>query len=151
MDTAHVDATPRAVRTMLIVEDQKSVLSTLSLVFGQRGHVVLTAENGPVALALIAEQPIEIALIDLHMPGMDGVHVCRSILAHAAERNRSIRVWMMAAAYTEEAAKLCVEAGAMTLLKKPFDCEALAREIESPAPAGPSCPTAAPAALTQAA
>ncbi len=142
MDHLAAIAQPFASRTLLLVDDQKSVLSTLKELFGERGHTVLPAESGAASLALLQQHAIDVALVDLHMPGMDGIHVCRQILAHAAHTQRPIRVWLMAAAYTDALSKRGLEAGAVALLKKPFDWRALANEIEAvnvTAPAPPSC------------
>lgn len=117
-------------RHVLIVDDQRSVATTLEYVFADRGYRVVVAESGPAALLLAREQHFDAALVDVHMPGMDGMQVCRRLIGQCAETHRPIALWLMTAAYTAELARIAVEAGAIGLLKKPFDSVALCRQIE---------------------
>lgn len=122
--------------TLLIVDDQKSVLTTLEFLFAQRGYHVCTAESGAAAIALFGQQAFDAAIIDLHMPAMDGTQVCRRLIAHAAETHHPVVVWLMTAVHTADAARLALDAGAVGLLKKPFDWLELCRAIEARAQSG---------------
>jgi DNA-binding response OmpR family regulator len=117
-------------RTLLIIDDQEGVLLTLDYVFTQRGYRTLLAKSGAAAVGIAQTEMIDAALVDLHMPEMDGLAVCRSVAAIAAERGRAIPVWVMTAAFTSEAAAKAAECGAIALLKKSFDVDAFLADVE---------------------
>jgi CheY-like chemotaxis protein len=117
--------------TLLIVDDQETVLHTLAYIYRERGWHVVTARSGRDALALATAEPPAVALIDLHMPRMDGIALCRALLAAAPGRHPALRCWLMTAVPSPAAEQAAREAGAEALLKKPFDPAAL------PDPAGP--------------
>ena len=136
--------------TLLIADDHEGVLATLDYVLGQHG--VLTANSGAAAIHLFETEKVDAALIALRMPVMDGLAVCRTLRQRAFERGQNLPVWIMTAAFTASAEKNAKEAGAVTLLKKPFDCIPLVNEIElclagkMPIPAPPTIPPPAKAA-----
>jgi CheY-like chemotaxis protein len=117
-------------RTLLVVDDNRSVRESLKFLLLRRGYAVLVAENGPEAIATAQQHVIDGALVDVNMPGMNGVEVCRILREHAAAAGRPIAVWMMTGARTPEVLKLAKEAGALDLLGKPFDLHALYRRFE---------------------
>jgi DNA-binding response OmpR family regulator len=117
-------------RTLLITDDQEGVLVALDYVLSQRGYRTLLAKSGAAAVGIAQTEMIDAALVDLHMPGMDGFAVCRSVAAIAAERGRAIPVWVMTAAFTSEAAAKAAECGAIALLKKPFDVDVFLADVE---------------------
>jgi CheY-like chemotaxis protein len=108
-------------RTLLVIDDNKSVRDSLRFLLLRRGYAVLTAESGPEGLALAAQTPVQGALIDVNMPGMNGVDVCRALKEQSTAQQRSVAVWMMTGARTPELQKLVTDAGALALLGKPFD------------------------------
>ena len=150
METLIDSTAPIPLRTLLVVEDQKSVLSTLQFLFEASGYIVVPAESGAAALALLPGRTIDVALIDLHMPGMSGTEVCRRVLAHAAETHCPIRVWLMTASYSTESALKVAEAGALGLLRKPFEWPTLRETIERSLDAAPPAPLEPMAASTAA-
>lgn len=117
-------------RTLLIIDDQPSVLQTLDYVFSLHGYRTLLASSGEAGLELAANQSFDAALVDLHMPGMDGLSVCRGLRERAIAARSDARVWMMTAAHTSAMVTKAAEAGAIELLKKPFDCEAFLQAVE---------------------
>jgi CheY-like chemotaxis protein len=96
----------------------------------RRGYSVLDAEDGPSGIALASKHGVACALVDVNMPGMDGVTVCRALRKQAAAMGREIAVWLMTGARSSEVARLALEAGALVLLQKPFDIADLFRRIE---------------------
>lgn len=129
-------------RTLLVIDDNKSVRESLRFLLMRRGYAVQVAENGRDGIAIAAENRIDGALVDVNMPGMNGVEVCRVLREQAATRGQSIAVWMMTGARTQELGKQALEAGALALLGKPFDFGELFRRfdetlgpVEAPKPA----------------
>lgn len=117
-------------RTLLVVDDNQSVRESLRFLLLRRGYDVLVAEGGVEALARIAEARVDGALVDVNMPGMNGIEVCRALRKHAAANGREIVVWMMTGARTPEVLKQAREVGALDLLGKPFDLPSLFRQME---------------------
>ena len=59
--------------TILIVEDEKGIRETVAIFLKNQGYKVLQAENGLEGLALIEKNEIHLAVVDIMMPGMDGI------------------------------------------------------------------------------
>ena len=103
------------------------------------------------SLAIAGQSRVDAAIVDVNMPGPNGVEVCRSLHAQAAAAGRSIAVWMMTGARTPDVAKRALEAGAIALLGKPFDFTDLFRQFdEKLGPPSPPAvaPSSAPAPST---
>lgn len=125
-------------RTLLVIDDNKSVRESLRFLFMRRGYDVLVAESGPEGLALAGQHLVDGAMIDVNMPGMNGIEVCRALREHAAARGRDLPVWMMTGARTPDVVKRAAEAGALVLLGKPFDFSDLFRRFEERFGLGPA-------------
>lgn len=117
-------------RTLLVVDDNQSVRDSLRFLLIRRGYNVLVAGDGPEALQIASEQVIDGAIVDVNMPGMNGIEVCRALRERAAVAGRDTAVWMMTGARSPDLVKLSKEAGALDLLGKPFDLQALYRRFE---------------------
>lgn len=117
-------------RTLLVVDDNRSVRESLKFLLLRRGYNVHVAEGGTEALELSQQNVIDGALVDVNMPGMNGIEVCRALREQATAAGREIAVWMMTGARTPEVLELAREAGALDLLGKPFDLPALYRRFE---------------------
>lgn len=117
-------------RTLLVVDDNQSVRESLRFLLLRRGYTVFVAEDGAAALALAAEHSIDGAIVDVNMPGMNGIEVCRVLRERAAAKGRDVAVWMMTGARTPDVLKHSREAGALDLLGKPFDIPSLYRHLE---------------------
>lgn len=122
--------TPDIMRTVLVIDDNNSVRDSLRFLFERRGYKVTVAANGIEGIALAAKESFDCAMVDVNMPGLNGIEVCRRLREQAAAAGRSLAVWMMTGARTPELSKRAVEAGAVTLLGKPFDLPELFRRIE---------------------
>lgn len=108
-------------RRVLLVDDQSSVLQTLDYVLTLQGYHPLLAASGAAALDLAEREVLDAALIDLHMPGMDGFTVCRTLRERAIARGGDLPVWIMTAAASGNLQNKLEAAGAIGLLRKPFD------------------------------
>jgi DNA-binding response OmpR family regulator len=66
-------------KTILIVDDEPSILMTIQFLMTQQGYDVLTAERGEDALDLISRYKPDLVLLDIMLPGIDGYEVCEII------------------------------------------------------------------------
>src|SRR5579884_3476751 len=64
---------------ILIVDDEPAVLSGLRRGLALEGYAVQTAADGPSALTRAAEEPPDLVVLDLVLPGLDGLDVCRQL------------------------------------------------------------------------
>ena len=111
---------------VLCVDDEEANLKLLENILVPRGYTVVGAASGKDALALMKNQAIDLVLLDIMMPGMDGFEVCRQIKNDQHLRN--IPVIMITALTAKRDRVRGIEAGAEEFLSKPFDrTEALAR------------------------
>jgi len=111
--------------TVLAVDDQAINLKLLDAVLAPRGHRVLTASSGTDALALLETEDVDLVLLDILMPGMDGHDVCRAIRARPATEFLPV---VMVTASGNEQRLVALQSGADDFVMKPFDqAELLAR------------------------
>jgi DNA-binding response OmpR family regulator len=115
--------------TLLIIDDNQSVRHTLKHIFTRAGYTVIDAENGAAGLALFGEKGADAALVDINMPGLNGVEVCTLLCVQARETGRCLPVWLMTGAPGVDVERLGVDAGAIEVLHKPFDVPKLMRDL----------------------
>jgi DNA-binding NtrC family response regulator len=113
-------------KNILIVDDEESFRTHLMRLFVRRGYAVAGAANGPEALALTEQRQFDIVLLDIVLPGLDGVEVLRTLKERAPET----QVIMMTGNATVGNAIASMKLGAYDYLTKPFDFEELFILIE---------------------
>ena len=104
---------------ILIVDDHESNRDLLSRRLTRDAHHCVTAANGESALALVEQEPFDLILLDLLMPGMSGYEVLERLKCDP--RHGEIPVLVISALNEIESAVRCIEAGAEDYLSKPFD------------------------------
>lgn len=103
---------------ILIVDDDKSVRYFLDLFLKKKGYQnVIAVESGQEALDIIKKEDIKLVLLDVRMPGMDGIEVLRNI----KQIRNETAVIMVTAFPDEEKAKEAIKEGAYDYIIKPFD------------------------------
>ena len=109
---------------ILVAEDQTDIRELLAMNLRQAGYEVTAVADGMAALASQNEQASDLLILDLMMPGMDGLEVCKALRA----RGHSTPILMLTAKSTELDRVLGLELGADDYLTKPFSlAELLAR------------------------
>jgi len=109
------------VARLLIVDDERSIREALSQVFEYEGHDVAVASDGPEALAVAEEFRPDVTLLDVKMPGMDGIEV----LTRMREADPAAVVVMISGHGTIETAVEATRRGAFDFLEKPLDTDRL--------------------------
>ncbi len=113
--------------TILIVDDEPDVREVLEEYFVTHGYAALGAENASAARAMAAAHPIDLALVDIHMPGEDGLSLAR----HLRERYAQIAIVMLTSAATVVDRIVGLEMGADDYVPKPFDPRELVARVKS--------------------
>jgi DNA-binding NtrC family response regulator len=106
----------RAKTRVLVVDDEPTLRRAVARMLGAKGFEVLTAEDGASAMAVLAHERLDVALVDLRMPHVDGMQ----LLQHIKEERPDVEVVMMTAFGDVETAVNAVRAGAYHFLTKPF-------------------------------
>ncbi|MFB3301707.1 EAL domain-containing protein [Pseudomonas sp. AMR01] len=105
--------------TLLIVDDEPQVRKLLETLLQHEGYLTLTAGSGEEALLLVAQQPPDLILLDIMMPGMDGYEVASQLKSDEATANIPI---IMLSALSEASARVSgLETGAEEFLSKPVE------------------------------
>jgi DNA-binding NtrC family response regulator len=105
--------------TVLIADDEKNIRSSLATTFSLEGYRVETAENGEQALRAVERGGIDLAVLDLRMPGPDGIEVLRRL----REGGHELPVILLTAHGSIERAVEAVRLGAFDFLEKPPHAE----------------------------
>ncbi len=114
--------------TVLAVDDQPPNLRLLDAVLTPRGYRVITTSSGAEALALLETEDVDIVLLDIVMPGIDGHEVCRRIRDNPA--TAFLPVVMITASGSEQRLA-ALESGADDFVTKPFDQSELVARVAS--------------------
>jgi CheY-like chemotaxis protein len=112
--------------SILVVDDEPDIRENLHDILADLGYNVDTAADGLAALDLVRKKYYDVALLDLRMPGMDGLELYRRI-----KELRADTVAMIVTAYAaDETAQAALEAGAWKIVSKPVDFPFLMRLID---------------------
>jgi DNA-binding NtrC family response regulator len=118
---------PERTASILIVDDDADTCANLSDILTDLGYRVASAHDGPSALELARFRPFDVALLDLKMPGMDGLTLYREI---KRLRAGTVALIVTAHAASDTAAK-ALQTGAWQVLAKPVDFERLLPLVET--------------------
>ena len=112
---------------VLLVDDERDFVQTLSerLIMRDMGSAV--AYDGESALSMIKDEEPEVMILDLRMPGIDGIEVLRQV----KKTNPDIEVIVLTGHGTEKDKDLCMELGAFAFLQKPVDIQVLSKTLMS--------------------
>jgi len=111
---------------VLLVDDDVRLFDLLSTYLGQNGFHVTSASDGPRGLAALEAGTFDVVLLDLMMPGMDGIEVCRRI-----RQKSNIPVLMLTARGDETDRVVGLEMGADDYVAKPFSPRELVARIKA--------------------
>ena len=114
---------PARLPKILVVDDEATILQTLRFNLERNGYAVCTAGDGRQALSVVETEKPDLVLLDIMLPVLDGIEVCREI-----RRRSSVPVLMLTAKDQEIDKVLGLEIGADDYITKPFSIyELLAR------------------------
>jgi DNA-binding response OmpR family regulator len=113
---------------LLIIEDHRDIAENIADYLEPRGHILDFAADGITGLRLAAENDYDVVVLDLMLPGMDGIELCRRL---RQEASRDTPVLMLTARDRLEDKVLGFEAGADDYLVKPFAMKELEIRLEA--------------------
>lgn len=114
---------------VLIVDDDLDILRLVSYNLTKAGFEATTAENGRKALELVQKQPPDLIILDLMLPDVDGMEVCRTLRSH--DTSRRIPIIMLTARSEEIDRVVGFELGADDYVMKPFSPRELVLRVKS--------------------
>jgi CheY-like chemotaxis protein len=111
---------------VLVVDDEQNLRFTLVEVLRDEGYAVSSAADGQGAVDLCEQEHFDVILMDVRMPGLNGVEAFRRIRRH----QQDVRVIMMSGYSVDELREAAVREGA-TFVSKPLDIEQIMQLVES--------------------
>ena len=112
--------------TILIVEDDPHTVELVRLYLNHDGHQVITAATGPDGLCQAQEQQPDLILLDLMLPGLDGIELCRALRAQS-----DVPIIMVTARVAEDDRLAGLDLGADDYVTKPFSPKELAARVKA--------------------
>jgi DNA-binding response OmpR family regulator len=136
---------------VLVVEDDGNIRDLVVLHLQLEGHTAVAVDNGAKALEVAREEPFDLLILDLMLPGLDGVTLCRAIRRES--RNTDAPILMLTARREEADKVIGLDSGADDYLTKPFGVRELVARVRAPlrrrrATTGPHAPAVTVGALT---
>lgn len=112
--------------TLLIAEDEKEMQNIIATFLTRDGHICLTADDGIDALTILKNTPVDLVILDISMPHLDGLSVCRII----RERG-NLPVLFLTARESEEDRLKGYDYGADDYMTKPFSLKLLLAKVNA--------------------
>jgi DNA-binding response OmpR family regulator len=117
---------------ILVVEDDAAVRDVVEHSLSREGMGTRTAASGEAALEALKEGGFDLVVLDVMLPGVDGIEVCRELRAGAAgEANRDVPVLMLTARDDETSVVVGLEVGADDYVTKPFSPRELVSRVRA--------------------
>ncbi len=126
------DIHPGSTATILVVEDDTDTREFIVMLLGLAGYQTLEAGSGAAALSMIAEHPVQAMTLDLRLPDMDGLAVCRHLRTHGYP---DLPIILVTADRTPNLGRSAAKAGVTAVIEKPFAMDALLDQLTRLLPA----------------
>ncbi|MEM7531477.1 MAG: response regulator, partial [Chloroflexota bacterium] len=111
--------------TILVIDDERNMRWVLEQALEKAGYDVVTAEDGQSGLLAFARNAVDLVLLDLKMPGQDGLSVLRTL----RQRSAGVPMILMTAYATVPTAIEALKIGATDYIRKPFDLETVLTKV----------------------
>lgn len=112
-------------KTILIVDDEEQICNVIKKVLLQEGYQIFTAFNGKTALGQLKKWPVDLMLVDLKMPAMNGLE----LLQQARGLQKNLRSILLTAYGTASSAREALFLGVFDFVAKPFDIRLLKKVV----------------------
>ena len=111
---------------IMLVDDEERFLSTTQKLLGKKGYDAITASSGSMALDLLDQKQVHVVILDVKMPGMDGIETLKAI----KRQHPMVEVIMLTGHATVESAVQGLKSGASDYLMKPAEIDDLVTRAE---------------------
>jgi DNA-binding NtrC family response regulator len=122
-----LNGTPGMAGAVLIIDDEAEIRESLQTLLEMEGFAVETSPTGEAGLQRIGEHPFDLILLDLALPGRDGMEILAEIRSHETR----LPVIMITAYGTVENAVRAMQSGAANFVQKPWDNEKLLADVRA--------------------
>jgi two-component system, OmpR family, response regulator ResD len=129
MSNAQDSPDPSSAGRALVVEDEPNIRELVALHLGIEGLHVTPAGDGEEAIRLASTEPFDVVVLDLMLPKIDGVTVCRAI--RRTDSNSDVPILMLTARREESDKVVGLESGADDYLTKPFGVRELVARVRA--------------------
>src|SRR5688500_2846292 len=116
-------------QTILVIDDEKDIQKLIQYNLEQEGYQLLFAKTGEEAFELARLKKPDLILLDLMLPGIDGLEVCRML--HGSKETRSIPIIMLTAKSSDTDQIVGLELGASDYITKPFSVKVLQARVKN--------------------
>ena len=106
---------------ILVVDDDREIVKAIAILLEKEGYVVLRAYDGLEALDMLASNQVQLLIMDVMMPVIDGLEATKAIRELEREDAKKIPIIAMTANAFEEDRKACLDAGMDEHIGKPID------------------------------
>jgi two-component system OmpR family response regulator len=117
---------PHAMSTILVVDDDPNLREVVRYALARQGHIVREAQNGAEALRMLAQAPVDLVVLDVVMPELDGIDTCREL-----RKTSRVPVVFLSSRDEELDRVLGLEIGADDYLTKPFSPRELVARVKA--------------------
>ena len=115
---------------ILVVDDNPEILEILTILLEGENYTVFSAQSGAAALSLLTAHPIDLIILDVMMPEMNGLEATRCIRAfEGVGPDEGTPIIAMTANVFADDVRACLESGMNSHVGKPLDMRVLMREI----------------------
>lgn len=112
-------------KKILVVDDEQAICNVLKKFLIQKGYEAVSAFSGEEAIRKVKEERPHLVLLDIKMPGMDGIETLEKI----RELDKEVGIVMITAVKDEEMGRKCIELGAYDYIIKPFSLDYLEKVL----------------------
>ncbi len=116
-------------KSILVIDDEKDILKLLQYNLEKEGYQFLLAKTGEEGFEIARAKKPDLVVLDLMLPGMDGLEVCKLLRSHAGTKN--IPVLMLTAKSSEIDQIVGLEVGASDYISKPFSVKVLLARVKN--------------------
>ena len=119
------------IHRLLIVDDHPKIVQLLDRVFSAHHFRVTTATTARDALQLAEAGTFDLALLDWHLPDLDGIELARKLAARAAARHEPLAIWLLTGSDPDSVTGRAVAASCIGVVQKPLPLDQLVYLLEA--------------------
>lgn len=120
---------PKQNKTILVVDDEEHILELIKFNLEKEGYHVLLCENGDECIPMVQNNKVDLVVLDLMLPGIDGIQICKKL--NRMDEYENLPIIMLTAKSEEADRVLGLELGADDYITKPFSVRELIARIRA--------------------